>query len=204
MTKPRTASPPSIITAGDEANRYVGALKASLARRWSLKAMSVLYEINDLVSFLYALDRNEEAYALASIVATGVSSPPPLPGGGYNYNVWCPAAHAHAFVAHIRSSQSGDLPRSSRDAIVQDPGIDRSNPTYIADRIADAAEDAENPITPKPTNADRQQTARHLATAVLYSVLAGAGDAAFVAHAHADQLIPPLCSKLGRLLSAGA
>ena len=73
-----------------ETNRYLAKFKSSLCKRWALTRMETLYEIFDLVAFLWALERNDEALAIAASVAASVPAPPRL-GDGFNYNIWCPA-----------------------------------------------------------------------------------------------------------------
>jgi hypothetical protein len=181
MTRKRGAAPVEV-AATVEANAFLAALKSSLSKRWSVTGMATLYEIADLVAFLHALRRNEEAIAVAGSVVTSVPAPPPLPTGAYNYNIWCPATLSHAFTVHLASPHLSSRAAHSQAALLNDPGIARDNLTYIARRIADAESAAAAEPPKKPTKAQRQEMARHLSTAVLYTVLANAGDGAFVAH----------------------
>jgi hypothetical protein len=203
MTSKRAiATPPPELGAASEANSFLAKFKTSLAKKWSVKGMATLYEIADLVAFLHALSRNEEAMAVADSVVTAVPAPPPLPSGGYNYNIWCPATLSHAFIAHLAPPHLSSRAAASRAALLNDPGIARDNEVYIARRIADAASDAANEVPVKPTKAQRQETARHLSTAVLYSVLGNAGDDAFAIHRElADGLVTSLRERLGRLIA---
>jgi len=203
MTSKRAnATPPPELTAASEANIFVAKFKTSLEKRWSVTGMATLYEIADLVALLHALGRNDEAIAVADSVVTAVPAPPPLPSGGHNYNIWCPATLSHAFVAHLGPWHLSSRAAASRDALLNDPGIARDNSAYIAGRIADAARDAATDLPRKPTKAQRQETARHLSTAILYSVLGNAGDGAFAVHHElADRLVTSLREKLGWLIA---
>jgi hypothetical protein len=203
MTKNRAhATPPTAATASGETNPFLAAFKSSLAKRWSLTGMAVLYEIADLVAFLYALGRDREAAAVANAVASGIEAPPPLPAGGRNYNIWCPATLSHAFLVHINAPSLSSRVVASREALLEDPGIARTNSEFIAARVSDASMDAAEEPIKKPTKAQRQQTARHLSAMVLYSVLANAGDAAFTIHREtAGRLVVSLQQKLYRLLT---
>jgi len=203
MTGKRTnATPPIEATAMGEANAFLAGFKSSLSKRWSVTGMATLYEIADLVAFLHSLGRNEEAMAVAGSVVTAVPTPPPLPAGGYNYNIWCPATLSHAFIVHMASPHLSSRAAASRAALLNDPGIARDNSAYIASRIADAENDATNEPPKKPTRAQRQETARHLSIAILYSVLANGGDRAFVVHRElANGLVTSLQGKLGRLIA---
>jgi 4-hydroxybenzoate polyprenyltransferase len=90
---------------------------------------------------------------------------------------------------------------ASRAALVNDAGIARNNSAYIANRIADAESDAANEHRGNPRRLSGRKRARHLSTAVLYSVLANAGDGAFVFHRErANGLVTSLQRKLGRLI----
>ena len=175
-------TPPIEATATGEANAFLAGFKSSLSKRWSVTGMATLYEIADLVGFLYSLDRKQEALAVAGSVAAAVPVPPPLPSGGHNYNIWCPATLSHAFIVHMTSPQLSSRAAASRAELLKNPGIARDNSAYIESRIGDAESTAGAVPPKKPTKAQRQETARHLATAVLYSVLANAGDSAFVVH----------------------
>lgn len=82
------ATPPIEATATGEANTFLAGFKSSLSKRWSVTGMATLYEIADLVAFLHSLGRNKEAMAVAVSVVTAAPTPPPLAGGGCNYNIF--------------------------------------------------------------------------------------------------------------------
>ena len=66
-------APPDEASPEGEPNRYLAKFKASLCKRWSSTRMETLYEIFDLAAFLWALERNDEALAIAGSVAGGSS-----------------------------------------------------------------------------------------------------------------------------------
>jgi hypothetical protein len=202
MTRSSVTTPPPATVTAAEPNALLAPFKASLAKRWSYTRMQTLYEIADLVAFLHALERDDEALAVASAVATAIPGLPPWPGGGVNYNAWCPATLCHAFLVRADPPALAAQVAASRQALLQDPGILRTSTDYIADRIARAVREADAAPPARPTKGHRQEAALQFGTAVLYSVLAHAGDAAFAAHARAaDEAIPRLRSKLRRMLA---
>jgi hypothetical protein len=204
MTKKRVAAaPPKDALPKGESNRYLAKFKSSLCKRWSSTRMETLYEIFDLAAFLWALERDDEALAVAGSVAADIPAPPPLPGGGCNYDVWCPATLSHALVVHLAPRTWRDRAEASRAALQGDCGIARDNSAYIADGLAEARQDAAAPAGQKSTKWECQALARHLGTLVLYSELAKAGDRVFKRHAkEAAVLIPRILSKLGTTLQA--
>src|SRR5688500_14266081 len=90
------AEPPKEALPEGEPNRFVAKFKASLCRRWSTSRTETLYEIAELAEYLWAMERPNEALEIVVAVATAVPAPPPLPRGGVNYNIWCPATVSHA------------------------------------------------------------------------------------------------------------
>jgi hypothetical protein len=201
MTKSKVITPPPAEVTGAEPNDFLARFKASLAKRWSYTRMEPLFEIAQLVAFLHVLDRDREALAVASTVATAVPGLPPWPGGGMNYNVWSPATRCHAFIVRANPPALADQVAASRKALLEDPGILRTSTDYIADLMPRALREADAPPETKPTKGQRQNVAMHLGTAVLVSVLAHAGDAAFAPHAQAaDEAITRLRSKLRLML----
>ena len=186
-----------------ETNRYLAKFKSSLCKRWALTRMETLYEIFDLAAFLWALQRDEEALAIAASVATSVPAPPPLPRGGVNYNIWCPATLSHALCVHLAPAGSRARAKASRAALLSYTGIARDNPAYIADVIADAGRRAVAPPGQTSMKWECQGLARKLGAMVLYSELAKAGDPLFKRHSKETALlIPRLLSKLGTLLQS--
>jgi len=200
MAKTQPPAPPRQALPDGEPNRYLAKVKASLGKRWSVSRMETLYEIADLAMYLWALDRPGEAVAIAAAVAAAVPAPPPLPGGRVNYNLWCPATHSHALVARLGASARPEQAGASRAALLADPGINRGNPGYVADRVADARRVAEAPPAPRSMTRECQDLARAVGGLVLYAELA-AGDPLFAPHApDAAALIPQLLAKLGATL----
>src|SRR5262245_20402579 len=116
MPKIPPVAPPKEALPVGESNRYLAKFKSSLSKRWSSTRMAVLYEISDLALFLWALNRNKEALTVAASIASSIPSPPPLPRGGFNYHVWCPATLLHALV--IRLSPTSSQSQISRAAIL--------------------------------------------------------------------------------------
>jgi hypothetical protein len=199
--KPITAAPPNEALPEGEPNRYLAKFKSSLCKRWSLTRMETLYEIADLALFLLALDREEEALAVAASIAASIPAPPPLPRGGFNYNVWCPATFSHALVVHLGAGSLRDQAGASRAAILGNTGIARNNPAFIADGVAQARQLAAAPAGQDTIKWECQRLARALGAMVLYSELAKAGDTVFEPHSEATgDLIPKLLSKLGARL----
>lgn len=195
-------APPNAAVPDGESNRYLAKFKTSLCKRWTLTRMDTLYEISDLALFLWALERNREALAVANSIAAAIPAPPPLPGGGFNYNIWCPATFSHALVAHLSTARGqGD---ASRAAILANTGISRANPDYIANAVAEAGQLAGAPAGQDTIKWECQRLARALGKLVLYCELSKAGDALFKPHSKASAvIIPQLLSKLGsRLQSA--
>jgi hypothetical protein len=204
MTQRQAPQPPREALPDGESNRYLAKVKASLCKRWSASRRETLYEIADLAAFLWALERSDEALAVASWVAVAVPAPPPLPKGGVNYNVWCPATYSHALVARLGAHTLPGQVRASRAALLGDGGVARDNPAYLAGRVGDARQLAAAPPDPKATKWECQGLARAVGAMALYSELAAAGDPLFAPHAaEAAALLPPLLSRLGtRLRSA--
>jgi hypothetical protein len=198
--KSASATPPTEALPEGEPNPYLAKFKASLCKRWSLTRGETLYEIFDLAAFLWALERKDEALAVAGAVATGMPGPPPLPRGGFNYNLWCPATFSHALLVHLAPGQA----KASRAAILADCGVARSNPGYIASGVAEARNAAASPAGQDTIKWECLRLARHLGTLVLYSELAKAGDPVFAEHAKdAGNVIPQVLSKLQARLIAG-
>ncbi len=194
-------APPNEALPDGESNRYLARFKSSLCKRWSLTRMDTLYEISDLALFLWALERNKEALGVANSVAASIPTPPPLPGGGFNYNVWCPATFAHALVVHLSAARAQT--DASRAAILANTGIARDNPDYIADGVAEARQLVGAPAGQDTIKWESQRLARALGSLVLYCELAKAGDALFKPHSKAAAvIIPQLHSKLGSLLQS--
>jgi hypothetical protein len=197
-----TLVPPKEALPVGEANGYLTKFKRSLSRRWSLTRMGVLYEISDLAVFLWALERDTEALAVAVSVAAGIPSPPRLSGGRFNYNIWCPATLLHALVVRLSSDASrSDI---SLAALLNDFGISRNNPEYIAEAVETASRLAGTIIGNDTIKWECQRLARTLGSMVLYSELAKAGDSVFKNHGpNCDSAIPELRSKLGIRLEGG-
>jgi hypothetical protein len=196
--KQTTVAPPDEALPDGESNRFLAKFKSSLSKRWSLTRMETLYEIADLAVFLWALDRKEDALAVAASVAAGIPAPPPFSRGGFNYNVWCPATFSHALVVHLRGVRAA----SSRASILQDTGI-ADNPASIAGTVAEAGRVAAAPVGQDTMKWECEHLARALGSMVLYSELAAAGVALFRRHSKTSGgLIPQLLSKLGARLRA--
>lgn len=185
-----------------ESNSYVAKFKSSLSKRWTLTRMETLYEISDLAMFLWALERSEEAIAVASSIASAIPGPPALPRGGFNYNLWCPATFSHGLVVHLSTDRRQS--NASRAAIMLDPGIARTNPASIADDVQEARDLAAAPGGQDTIKWECQHFARALGSMVLYCELAKAGDEVFKPHLNeAADIIPQLLARLAtRLRSA--
>jgi hypothetical protein len=197
MKKNVPAAHPHAALPEGETNRYLAKFKSSLCKRWSFTRMETLYEIFDLAAFLWSLQRDQEAVAIAASVAASVPAPPPLPRGGVNYNIWCPATYSHALCVHLAAAKSRAQAKESHAALLSDTGIARDNPAYIADVIADAGRRAAAPTGQTSIKWECQGLARKLGAMVLYSELAKAGDPLFKRHSkETDLLIPRLLSKL--------
>src|SRR5262249_40018527 len=151
-------------------------------KRWSSTRMETLYEIFDLAAFLWALEREDEALAVAASVVTAIPAPPPLPSGGFNYHDWCPATFSHALLVHLAPRTWRDRATASGAAILANTGVARDNSRYIADGIADARSAAVAPAGQDSIKWECQRLARRLGTVVLYSELAKAGDPVFERH----------------------
>jgi hypothetical protein len=163
--------------------------------------METLYEIADLAIYLWALERPREALLVAAAVAAAVPAPPPLPKGGVNYNVWCPATYSHALVAHLGASAMPELVQSSRAAIIADAGIARDNPGYLASKVTEARQRAAAPPDPKEMKWECLGLARAIGGMNLYAELAAADDPVFAPHGvDATSLVPQLRTKLGAKL----
>jgi hypothetical protein len=197
--KPVPVPPPEALPEG-ESNRYVAKFKASLGKRWSYSRSETLYEIFDLAAFLWALERADEAVAVAAAVADAVPDPPPLSGGRVNYTLWCPATYSHALVVRLGGHKMPERREVSRAALLGDAGIARDNPTYLAERVENARSVAAAPSGQDSMKWECRALARAVGTIVLFSDLAAAGDALFAPHAADAALIPPLLAKLGATL----
>jgi hypothetical protein len=202
MAKKSTpVAPPNEALPDGESNRYLAKFKSSLSKRWSLTRMETLYEISDLAMFLWALDRKSEALAVANSVAASIPAPPPLPGGGFNYNVWCPVTLSHALVVYLTAPRA--QADASRATILANTGISRDNPAYIADGVAKARQLVGVPSGQDTIKWECQRLARAPGPLVLYCELAKAGDVLFKPHSKAaGVIIPQLLSKLGNRLQS--
>lgn len=202
MTRKRAPeTPPNEALPHGERNPFLVRFKSSLSKRWSLTRMETLYEISDLAIFLWALERQQDALGVAASVATGIPLPPSLPGGKFNYNLWCPATHSHALVVHLGPPGWRDRVEASRAALLADPGIARNNPRYLSDRIAEARHSVDTPLHHKAAKTDYQTFARHMGALVLYNELAKAGDPMFEEFStEVVALVPQIYLKLGTLL----
>lgn len=201
VAKKPSPEPPKEALPDGEPNRYLAKFKASLCKRWSVTRRETLYEIFDLAAFLWALDRPDEALAVAGSVAAEVPTPPPLPRGGVNYNIWCPATYSHALVARLGARTVPDRATASRTAILSDTGIARDNPSYLADCVTSAREVAAAVPNPKAMKWECLALTRALGDMVLYAELASAGDQLFARHSAAAgtllaRLVPKLQAKL--------
>lgn len=198
-----TMTPPHEALPEGESNRYLAKLKTSLCKRWSSTRMETLYEIFDLAAFLWALERNKEALAIAASVAEAVPEPPALPKGGVNYNVWCPATFSHALIIHLAPKAWHDRVDASRTALLGDCGIARDNPGYLAEQIANAQSEADGLAEPQSMKWECLTLARHLGWLVLCSELAKARDPLFKPHSvDAAALIPRILARLQARLQA--
>ena len=204
MAKQQPPAPPREALPDDEPNRYLGKVKASLCKRWSVSRMDPLYEIADLAAYLWALERPDEAVVIAEAVATAVPAPPPLPRGGVNYSLWCPATYSHALVARLGTGVLPEQAGASRAAVLADPGVARDNPRYVVNQVADARRVAAAPPDPRSMKWQCQGLARAIGAMALYAELGAAGDPLFAPHAEdAAAVIPQLLGRLGdRLRSA--
>lgn len=201
MAKQPPPPPPPEALPDQETNRYVAKIKTSLCKRWSVTKSETLYEIADLATYLWALERPREAFAVAAAVATTVPAPPPLPRNRVNYTLWCPATYAHALVAHLGDRFVPAQAKVSRDAILADPGIARDNPDYLAECVDEARQLAAAPPDPKEMKWECRGLARGVNRMLLYTEAAAAGDTLFAPHAaDAAALIPQLLTKLGAKL----
>ena len=195
-------APPNEALPEGEPNRYLAKFKSSLVKRWSSTRMETLYEIFDLVAFLWALERNDEALAIAASVAASVPAPPRL-GDGFNYNIWCPATCSHALLMHLATGTWRARAEASRAELLRDAGIARSNPGFIAETIAEARRLAAAPAGQRTVKWECQDLTRSLGSLLLYSELAKAGDSLFKGHSEeVAALIPPLLSRLRTLLDS--
>jgi hypothetical protein len=203
MAKRQPPAPPQEALPDAEPNRYLAKVKASLCKRWSVSRMETLYEIADLAVYLWALGRPRDAVAVAAAIVTEVPAPPPLPKGGVNYNIWCPATSAHALVAHLGTMTIPDQAEASRAALLADAGIAQNNPGYLASKVVEARQNAAASSDLKAMKSECQGLARAIGGMVLYTELAAAGDPLFAPHASdAASLVPQLLSKLGSKLQA--
>lgn len=201
MAKRQPPAPPKEALPGGETNRYLAKFKASLCKRWSVSRMETLYEIADLAAYLWALERPREAVAVAASVATAVPAPPALPANRVNYNIWCPATHSHALVAHLGTAVVPEQARASRAALLADAGLARDNPSFLDQQVAEAHQLAAAPSDPKEMKWECRGLARAVNGMVLYAELAAGGDSLFTPYApDAVALIPQLLSKLGAKL----
>jgi hypothetical protein len=165
--------------------------------------METLYEIADLAIYLLALERPREAVAIAAAVTAAVPAPPPLPKGGVNYNVWCPATYSHALVAHLGASTMPELVQTSRSALLADAGIARNNPGFLVSKVTEARLRAAAPPDPKAMKWECLGLARCIGGMILYAELAAADDPVFAPHcAVATSLVPQLLTKLGAKLQS--
>ena len=198
MNQKPAPSPPQAALPEGESNRYLAKFKTSLGKRWSLTKSETLYEIFDLAMFLWALERNEEARAVATAVATAIPVPPALPRGRVNYTLWCPATYSHALAVHLGSRPQTAQAATSRAALLADAGLARDNPAFLVGRVTTAGQQLAAPVDPKVMKWECRALARSAGALLLFSELAAAGDALFAPlESEAVALLPQLRSKLG-------
>lgn len=201
MPKKPPLTPPAAALPDGEPHRYVARVKTMLCKRWSDSKMETLYEIFDLTAFLWSLDRTDEALAIAMWVARAIPEPPTLRGGGVNYNVWCPATYSHALLVHAGPGAHSELATASRNALLVDPGVARSNSDYLAGNVASAREELTAPLDSDTLKWKCEGLARSLGSMLLISELAAAGDVAFAPHGQAaSELVAALRLRLGEKL----
>ncbi len=204
MNQKLPPTPPQAALPDGESNRYLAKFKTSLSKRWSVTKSETLYEIFDLAMFLWALERSEESLSVATVVATAIPAPPPLPRERVNYNIWCPATYSHALVVHLGDRQQREQASTSRAALFADPGIARDNPGYLAEKITTAGQQLTAPANPKEMKWESRGLARSAGVMLLFSELAAAGDTLFAPYAKdAACLLPQLRTKLGDRLRNG-
>jgi hypothetical protein len=197
-----TAMPPTEALPEGESNRYVAKFKASLCKRWSITRMETLFEIFNLAAFLWALDRDKEALAIAATVADAIPAPP-LAGRGVNYNLWCPATWSHALLVHLSPRSWSARAEASRTALLGDCGMSRHNPDHIADALAEAGREAAAAAAERSMKWECHNLARALGHVVLFAELAHAGDPRFTVHGKdAGALIPQIIAKLRTTLQS--
>jgi hypothetical protein len=202
MAKKAPTEPPTEALPDRESNRFVAKFKTALCKRWSYTSMGTLYDISTLAAFLWALERDQEALAIAASVAAEVPAPPPTPNGGVNYNVWCPATVSHALLVHLAGTQGSwqERAEASRQALACNSGIAK-NPQFLSEAVEEAEQAAAAPADPKMPKQKVERLAYNLGNMVLYVELALAGHSFFDASAEkARPLLPQLRSKLGTQL----
>lgn len=198
--KQQPTAPPAAVPDG-EPNRYLAKIKASLCKRWSYSRMETLYEIADLAVYLWALDRPGEAVEVATAVAAAIPAPPPLPGGGVNYNLWCPATHSHALVSRLSDRTRRKHAAASLAALIADTGVARDNPEFVAGSVKEARRVLAAPPEPRAMKWECQSLARAVGEMTLYAELGNAGDVVFAPHVgEAIAVVQPLLTRLGAKL----
>lgn len=201
MAKQSPPVPPPEAQPDGESNPFLAKFKTSLVKHWSVSKSAVLYEMAELVAFLWALERPREAAAVAAAVAAGVPEPPPLPRDRVNYTLWCPATYSHAILVRLGGTTQPEGVKASRTALLADAGIARDNPAYLDQRIAEAREKVAAPSDPRAMKFECQVLARAVGQMTLYAELGAAGDALFTdIGPEADALIPQLLPKLATRL----
>jgi hypothetical protein len=201
MAKQLPPAPPTEALPGGESNPYLAKFKASLVIRWSVSKSAVLYEMAELVAFLWALERPREAAAVAAAVTAAVPVPPPLPRDRVNYSLWCPATYSHALLVRLGAATHSAGVAASRAALLADAGIARDNPAFLARQVADARETVAAPSEPRAMKLECQRIARDVGQMTLYAELGAAGDPLFTdigpeANGLLTQLLPKLAARL--------
>ena len=161
--------------------------------------MRSLYDICYLATYLWALDRKAEAMEIVSDIAKNVPEPPPY-NGGFNYNIWCPAALSHALLVHLQKPAT-KLSKFSLETILRDVGISRTNKDYPQSKLDTANKLVNDPPILKPRKLDHERFASSLSFMLVFSILGNGGVTFFEPYAkQAEENIPPLLDKLGAML----
>jgi hypothetical protein len=191
-------SPPLEAFPDGETNPFLAKMKTSLCKKWSVSRSETLLDIVSLATYLWALNRPEEALAVAEAVAVAVPEPPPLPGGHFNYNIWSQAATAHTLVVKLGRKTRPEQAAVSLQALLADPGISRENLEYLADQVTQARDELAAPVKARVAKWRLACLSSAIDTMVLFAELGTAGDPVFVPYVEdATVLIPQLLERLG-------
>jgi len=98
-----------------ESNKLLRAIRGTLSKRFSLKSGNSLLLVSELASYLYALDRIDEALKILTFVESNIVF-------NGDHNIWTPVGYSICLLSRIRKFE-GDSAESTRllNRILENP-----------------------------------------------------------------------------------